>query len=281
MSTMILQRNSLTRRVVGGLRAGCWAMSLVLVPVWGGCARLAPHPDSLPSDLQVTADSLKIAVREAQRTAAELRTELDEQRKELADAQVARAQLQGMLRETERRLAEARQVIELQREELASARIEREKVAQTFPSIPGPLLQPSGGASSQDKHTLSESDQARVGPAPDKAREQPVVSLLSSEEAIAQSSSLAPDAAPLSGRSQSAPVAGKGPEVTGQPRTIVIQAGDTLWRLARRHKVGLEALRLLNGLQNNLIVTGRTLRLPEPRLQHAAMQPVSQDILVR
>ncbi|MBA3754491.1 MAG: LysM peptidoglycan-binding domain-containing protein, partial [Nitrospira sp.] len=48
-------------------------------------------------------------------------------------------------------------------------------------------------------------------------------------------------------------------------RTIVVQNGETLWRLSRRHNVGLEALRLLNGLQNNLIVVGRTLRLPEPR----------------
>ena len=35
----------------------------------------------------------------------------------------------------------------------------------------------------------------------------------------------------------------------------------------------LEALKSLNGLPTNLIVVGRTLRLPEPRLQQAAMQP--------
>lgn len=278
MNSMI-QRNSPARQVVVGLRVGCWLVSLALVPFWGGCARLAPHPDSLPSDLQVTADSLKTAVREAQRTAAELRTELDEQRKELADAQVARAQLQGMLRETERRLAEARQVIELQREELASARIEREKVTQMVQPIPGRLRQPLTGVPSQGKKTVSGPE--AVGPASESEREQRGVSPLSGEGTVAQPSSLALDEGPHSDGSQSAPVSASEPDVATSVRTIVIQAGDTLWRLARRHKVDLEALRSLNGLQNNLIVAGRTLRLPEPRLQHAAMQPVSRDILVQ
>ena len=81
--------------------AGNWISMLVLgrgaaAAVWFNrlCARDAVVRAD-PTDLQVTADSLKAAVREAQRTAAELRTELDEQRKELADAQVAGAQLQG------------------------------------------------------------------------------------------------------------------------------------------------------------------------------------------
>ena len=118
--------------------AGNWISMLVLgsgaaAAVWFNrlCARDAVVRAD-PTDLQVTADSLKAAVREAQRTAAELRTELDEQRKELADAQVARAQLQGMLQETERRLADARQIIDLQREELSAARTERERVARLF-----------------------------------------------------------------------------------------------------------------------------------------------------
>ena len=108
---MIQQAGPVWRTVVG-LRFGCSIVATMSLLFWGGCARVTPSPESTPTDLQVAADSLKTAVREAQRTAAELRTELEEQRKELADAQVARAQLQGMLRETERRLADARQVIE-------------------------------------------------------------------------------------------------------------------------------------------------------------------------
>ena len=119
---------------------------------------MTPGPDGLPSDLQITADSLKTAVREAQRTASELRAELEEQRKDLADAHVARAQLQCMLQETERRLADARQVIELQREELASARSEREKVAQ--------LDQPMTGTPSEETSPAAYPE--AIGPALDR-----------------------------------------------------------------------------------------------------------------
>jgi len=147
---------------------------------WGGCARVTPSPESTPTDLQVAADSLKTAVREAQRTAAELRTELEEQRKELADAQVARAQLQGMLRETERRLADARQVIELQREELTSAHTERERVAQTVAPLHSRLQQPPNGVRLQRKRASSSPDGAV--PAPRDTQEQSAVKPLENEE---------------------------------------------------------------------------------------------------
>jgi len=75
-------------------------------------------------DLELTTDTLKASVRDAQRIVAELRTDLETRRMELAEAQVARAQLEGRVREAERRVIEARQVIELQREELAATRME-------------------------------------------------------------------------------------------------------------------------------------------------------------
>ena len=64
-------------------------------------------------DLELTTDTLKASVRDAQRTVAELRTDLEARRRELAEAQVARAQLEGRVREAERRVIEARLVIEL------------------------------------------------------------------------------------------------------------------------------------------------------------------------
>jgi len=247
---------------------------------WGGCARVTPSPESTPTDLQVAADSLKTAVREAQRTAAELRTELEEQRKELADAQVARAQLQGMLRETERRLADARQVIELQREELTSARTERERVAQTVAPLHSRPQQPPIGVRLQRKRASSSQDGAVS--APTETQEQSAVKPIENgEEAAPQSSPADGEAAPVSDVPQASPIAMSTPVAAEPVRTIVVQGGDTLWRLARRHNVSLEALKSLNGLPTNLIVVGRTLRLPEPRLQQAAMQPVSLKTLVR
>ncbi|HNV32703.1 MAG TPA: LysM peptidoglycan-binding domain-containing protein [Nitrospira sp.] len=279
MNTMIQQAGPVWRTVVG-LRFGCSIVATMSLLFWGGCARVTPSPESTPTDLQVAADSLKTAVREAQRTAAELRTELEEQRKELADAQVARAQLQGMLRETERRLADARQVIELQREELTSAHTERERVAQTVAPLHSRLQQPPNGVRLQRKRASSSPDGAV--PAPRDTQEQSAVKPLENEEEEAPQSAPADgEAAPVSDVPQASPIVMPIPSAAEPVRTIVVQGGDTLWRLARRHKVSLEALKSLNGLPTNLIVVGRTLRLPEPRLQQAAMQPVSLKTLVR
>ena len=279
MNTMIQQAGPVWRTVVG-VRFGCSIVATLSLLFWGGCARVTPSPESTPTDLQVTADSLKTAVREAQRTASELRTELEEQRKELADAQVARAQLQGMLRETERRLADARQVIELQREELASARTERERVAQTMAPLHSRAQHPPVGVRLQRKRVSSGQDE--VVPAPAETQEQSAVKPLEDGgEAVPQSTPADGEAAPVSDVPQASPIVMPTPSAAEPVRTIVVQGGDTLWRLARRHKVSLEALKSLNGLPTNLIVVGRTLRLPEPRLQQAAMQPVSLKTLVR
>jgi hypothetical protein len=166
---------------------------------------VTPSPESTPTDLQVTADSLKTAVREAQRTASELRTELEEQRKEMADAQVARAQLQGMLRETERRLADARQVIELQREELASARTERERVAQTMAPLHSRAQHPPVGVRLQRKRVSSGQDE--VVPAPAETQEQSAVKPLEDGgEAVPQSTPADGEAAPVSDVPQASPI---------------------------------------------------------------------------
>ena len=277
----MIQANIPVRRMGVGLRLGCWMVVLLLLDSSGGCARVTPNQEPTPSDLQVTADSLNAAVREAQRAAADLRTELGEQRKELADAQVARAQLQGMLRETERRLAEARQIIELQREELASARTERERVAQAVQPLRGRLRESSSVVPSASKSMPDDPDtiapssadaqeQAGEGPHVQEVGSTPHPLSLDREVGLGSTASpaaLLPLSSMLEGR---APV-----------RTIVVRGGDTLWRLARRHNVELEALRSLNSLSSNLIVAGRTLRLPEPRLQHAAMQPASMGALAR
>ncbi|MEP6890803.1 MAG: LysM peptidoglycan-binding domain-containing protein [Nitrospirota bacterium] len=98
--------------------------------VFAGCGELEPLREPEVVDLELTADALQAAARDAQRMVAELRADLEVRRKELAEAQIARAQLEGRVRETERRIIEARHVIELQREELAAARTEQAHVFQ-------------------------------------------------------------------------------------------------------------------------------------------------------
>ena len=121
---------------VGALCAIGFASALFV-----GCGELEPMREPEVVDLELTTDTLKASVREAQRTVAELRADIEARRRELAEAQVARAQLEGRVREAERRVIEARQVIELQREELAAARTERERVSRSSLQLQGQMKQ--------------------------------------------------------------------------------------------------------------------------------------------
>lgn len=105
------------------------------------CGELEPIVEPEIVDLQLTLDTLRTQVRDAQRNLAEVRAELESRRQELADAQVARAQLEGRVREAERRVSEARHVIEVQREELLAARAERERVFRSSSHSHGQMKQ--------------------------------------------------------------------------------------------------------------------------------------------
>ena len=109
--------------------------------LFAGCGELEPMREPEVVDLELTTDTLKASVRDAQRTVAELRTDLEARRRELAEAQVARAQLEGRVREAERRVIEARLVIDLQRQELAAARSERQRVSRSSLQLQGQMKQ--------------------------------------------------------------------------------------------------------------------------------------------
>jgi LysM repeat protein len=197
-------------------------LACVLILPMVGCAELEPMVEPEVADLQLTVETLKTQVREAQRTAAELRTELEARRQELAEAQVARAQLEGKLREAERRVAEARQIISLQREELAAARSERERITRSSAQL-------------QNRMKRLQKSLHRVGDLPEAFPEDPLL--------------------------EGQPVASQGPA----GRTVIVKAGDTLWRIAGRYRVDLEQLRSLNRLPDNRIMVGQVLRVPGGR----------------
>ncbi len=267
------------RRTSVGFRCWCWGVAMLLPLFSGGCARVTPVTEPTPADLQVTADALKSAVREAQRNAAELRTELDAQRRELADAQVARAQLQGMLQETERRLADARQIIDLQREELAEARSERERVAQAVQPAPHRPRQSTKGPSRGKILPSVSEGLAQRSTAQDGPLEQLAAIIKpagDTEQAVPLEHETGLDVIMPSAVQSSAVSA---PAGGAELKTIVVRSGDTLLALARRHKVGLTALRTVNGLSGDRILAGRTLRLPEPRVQQAAIPPPSGTVV--
>ncbi|GGK22087.1 peptidase [Deinococcus malanensis] len=74
------------------------------------------------------------------------------------------------------------------------------------------------------------------------------------------------------GASVSSPSLPAGQPVTAQPQTVVVQAGDTAYNLARRAGIPVEALLSLNGLSSPDLRVGQVLRLREVPVTHV-VQP--------
>ncbi len=231
--------------------------------LFAGCGELEPMREPEVVDLELTTDTLKASVRDAQRTVTELRTEIEARRRELAEAQVARAQLEGRVREAERRVIEARQVIELQREELAAARTERERVSRSSLQLQGQMkrlqkqLSKAGisglAHDGSEAAPLSSSGAMRKGqkavPVPAQ-RNQPS-EFLETPQVVATPANREPSS-----------------EVEEQrPPTkhVSVKPGDTLWRIAQKYRVSVEHLRTINQLTDNNIVIGQALWLPDDR----------------
>jgi LysM repeat protein len=202
-------------------------------------------------DLELTTETLKASVRDAQRTVAELRTDLEARRRELTEAQVARAQLEGRVREAERRVIEARLVIELQREELAAARTERQRVSRSSLQLQGQMKQ-------------LQKQLSRTGKSGQKAMQVPAQRNQSSEFLETPQMMATPTAL------MQVPANRKPSSEVEQQRTptqyVFVKPGDTLWRIAQTYRVNLEHLRTLNQLTDNTIVIGQALWLPDDRL---------------
>lgn len=238
--------------------------------LFAGCGELEPMREPEVVELELTTDTLRASMRDAQRTVAELRADLEARRRELAEAQVARAQLEGRVREAERRVLEARQVIELQREELAAARTERAQVsrsslqlqshlrqlqkqlARTGNSSPAPNGQeatpiPSNGAIQKDQKAM------RVPVQQNRALE-----FAEMAQAVPTSGAMAPvrTIREPSLRSERSMV---------RTKHVSVKAGDTLWSIAQKYRVQLDQLRTLNQLTDNRIVSGQALWLPDDR----------------
>jgi LysM repeat protein len=219
-------------------------------------------------DLELTTDTLKASIRDAQRTVLELRNDLEARRRELAEVQVARAQLEGRVREAERRVVEARQVIELQREELAAARMERAHVSRNSLQLQSQMRQLQKQLSMAGKSS----------PAHHRLEAAPLTSSVAiSQGQNAMQVSVQRDR--LSGLSETLPtktnptammpVPTHRESSLGEEQPIVpamyvtVKPSDTLWSIARKYRVRLESLRVLNHLTDNRIVIGQTLWLSE------------------
>jgi LysM repeat protein len=238
--------------------------------LFAGCGELEPMREPAMVERELTTDTLKASVRDAQRMIAELRADLDVRRGELAEAQIARAQLEGRVRETERRISEARQIIELQREELVTVRakpahafqgnfqsLDRKKSHQealsptkhTGPRHEGEkaALLPSGGAMHTSENVMQVSHRNQ-----------------SSDVSDAAQTAIAP-AAVLSVPTDGASLAELEPPQRKLPAHVSVSSGDTLWNIAQRYHMTVEHLRAFNRLTDNKIIIGQLLRLPDGR----------------
>ncbi len=223
-----------TRAYHPTVRVGVLCAVGFAVALFAGCGELEPMREPEVVDLELTTDTLKASVRDAQRMVTELRADLETRRRDLAEAQIARAQLEGRVREAERRVVEARQVIELQREELAAARTESTRASRSSLQLPGRMRQLQKPVSKTGKSS----------PAYDE--EEGATLLFSSATHKRQK------------------VIGVEEQKTSTQQ-VSVKPGDTLWRIAQKYRVHLEHLRSLNRLTDNRIVIGQTLWLPDDR----------------
>ncbi len=236
--------------------------------LFAGCGELEPMREPEVVDLELTTDTLKASVRDAQRIAAELRNDLEARRKELAEAQVARAQLEGRVREAERRVVEARQVIELQREELAAARTERAHASRSSLQLQSQMRQLQKQISRAGKSSPAHNRQEAAPLASSSAmdRGQNAMQILAQRN---QPSGLpeTPQMIAIPPAVTLAPAHRKPSLERDQPMTptayVTVNPGDTLWSISQKYRVRLEHLRALNQLRDNRIVIGQVLWLPE------------------
>jgi len=251
------------------VRVGVLCAVGLAAALFAGCGELEPMREPEVVDLELTTDTLKLSVRDAQRTVGELRADLEARRGELAEAQVAQAQLEGRVREAERRVIEARHVIELQREELAAARTERARVSRSSLQLQGQLKQlrkqlskmgapqdeheqeaaplPSSGVMRKGQKTMQVTAQRNQ---PSELPETPQTAV--TPAAVVQEST---DRKPSSGVEQQ----------MASTKHISVKPGDTLWSIAQKYRVNVEHLRRLNQLTDNRIVIGQALWLPDDR----------------
>lgn len=246
-----------------GWRAAFWGVAGFGFVTMIGCSPLEPMVEPEVSDLQLTVDTLKTTVRDAQRTIAELRAELDARRQELADVQIARAQLEGRVREAERRLVEARQVIDLQREELVGSRSERERVSRTGAVLQNQLKQLQKQLSKMGKQA-NETRGTGMAPAslPSQGRRTGLPPPKSDQSEILEENARIVTT-PAVHRPKRTSVSDVQVSTT-VPERVSVKPGDTLWSIAQRYRVPVKRLMAINQLPDTHIQVGQALWLSEP-----------------
>lgn len=266
------------RKVFGRIGKGGSTSIGILLFGLSACSSLEPlimEPGI--SDLQLTVDTLKISLRDAQRTVAELRAEVDARRQELADVQIARAQLEGRIREAERRLAEARHVIGLQREELADSRSEREQFGRTRVALQNQLTRLQKQLSRVEKQaTGNVSPEAMAFPRDGRFELATIGPRRDAWLAAQEGTLIVPRPVTKVSETSSADEAPEGflSTIVALSTQVVVKSGDTLWSIARRYHTSVGRLMAHNALSNDRIHVGQVLWLTDPPIEAPEQEPM-------
>lgn len=226
------------------------SMSVAACLLLAGCSSFSTN------DYAIMHEALKEESAQAQRTAASLHAEVQALQEQLGASRAAQARSQGELRDSERRLIEAQRSAELKQDELAKATAAREQGEKTGYQV---------------KLQLNELQRLRQRVA-DADREQKRIKVLQAsikrltQEVTTLNTTLRDSVV----RPKPAAAFGDGPGGTLPPaqlkpsHSLIVQAGDTLFSIARLYDVALADLKALNRLATDRILVGQVLVVPEP-----------------
>jgi LysM repeat protein len=217
-------------------------------------------------DYQMMQAALKAESAQAQRTITDLRAEMQGVQRELGAARAAQARLEGELREAQRRVQETQRALDAQREELVRTREERDRLAAIGRELQAQLvelgrLRQQVGEAGRDQSRLQAIEQAI------ERQTKELAELKSAMQKLSTRAKQKPTSARLAVptyKDVSDQPALSGESAESASRTVIVEQGDTLWGLARKHRVRLSELIAVNDLTSDLIRPGQELLLPEP-----------------
>jgi len=237
--------------------------------LWCGLWMVAGCAGPSARDFQMMQAALKAESAQAQRTITDLRAEMQGVQRELGTARAAQARLEGELREAQRRVQEAQRALEAQREELVRTREERDRLAAISRELQAQLvelgrLRQQVGEAGRDQSRLQAIEQAIERQTKELAELKSAMQKLSTR--AKQKPTSARLAVPMykDVSDQPALSAESAESAESASRTVIVERGDTLWGLARKHRVRLSELIAVNDLTSDLIRPGQELLLPEP-----------------
>ena len=234
--------------------------------LWCGLWMVAGCAGPSVRDFQITQAALKAESLQAQRTIMDLRAEMQGLEREMGAARALQARLEGELQEAQHRAQEALRTVERQREELVRTREERDRLAAINRELQGQLvelgrLRQQVGEAGRDQSRLQALEQAI------ERHTKELAELKTAMQKLSKRSKPKPVGARLAGpiyKDVSDRPVLSGESAESASRTVIVERGDTLWGLARKHRVRLSELISENNLTSELILPGQELILPEP-----------------